>query len=374
MDIGILKCNNRAHSIMKYPKCSIIPSEMLYRILKEKGGETEVRLLKDIMVSERMRARREVIGSLSAMFPMASDKQTNIYDAHHSDDERTATLVRKEGDPPTEDNVVNEVYGSLGATYDLYLNVYKRKSIDDNNMPLNSYIHWLEKFNNAFWNGRAMYYGDGDQRIFKSFTSAPDIGGHELTHGVTQYESGLEYWCDQTHSPGAINESISDVFGSLVKQYMQQQTVDQADWLIGAGIFVEDPKWALRSMKKPGSASPYDKQPAHMKDYVNLPNDEDHDEGGVHINSGIGNYAFYLAADKIGGMSWEKTGLIWYKTLGSGLPTDSSYEIFASHTIQVAGNIFGSGSSEQEAVRKAWTNVGVQVRELSVKKVTRMKK
>jgi Zn-dependent metalloprotease len=127
-------------------------------------------------------------------------------------------------------------------------------------------------------------------------------------------------------------------------------------------------------MKKPGSASPYDKQPAHMRDYVSLPNDEDHDEGGVHINSGIGNHAFYLAADKIGGKAWEKTGLIWYKTLSSGLPTDCSYEIFASHTVQVAGDLFGLGNNEQEAIREAWDGVGIQVRDLSVKEIAKMKK
>lgn len=360
---------------MKYTKCSIIPSEMLVRIFKEKGKESEIHLLRDIIQSEKMRARREVIGSLSAMFPMAAGtgKQRTVYDAKHSDDEIAAIVVRKEGDPPVSDNVVNEVYDGLGSTYDLYLDAYKRKSIDDRNMPLNSFVHWLNHFNNAFWNGRAMYYGDGDQVIFRSFTSAIDICGHELTHGVTQYESGLEYWCDQDHSPGAINESISDVFGSLVKQYAKHQTADKADWLIGEGIFVDDPKSGLRSMKKPGTANPFDTQPDNFADYHPGPIDDEHDEGGVHQFSSFGNRAFYLAADKIGGYAWEKAGLIWYKTLYSGLDTKSSYQDFASHTVQVAGNLFGSGGSEEEAVRNAWETVGVEIKELSVKATTRMK-
>lgn len=360
---------------MKFAKCSIIPTELLLKIYREKGRETDSLLHRDIIKSEKLRAKREVIGSLSAMFPLAGDKEDkNVYDAHNSDDERTSTLVRKEGDSPVGDNVVNEIYDALGATYDLYLNVYNRKSIDANNMPLNAYAHWLFHYNNAFWDGRAMYYGDGDQSLFKSFTSAPDIAGHELTHGVTQYESGLEYWCDKDHSPGAINESISDVFGSLVKQYIKKQTVDKADWLIGEGIFEDDPKWALRSMKKPGTASPYDDQPDNFSNYKPGPKDDAHDEGGVHKFSSFGNYAFYLAAEKIGGNAWEKAGLIWYKTLGSGLPTDSSYQTFAGHTVHVAGTLFGSGGSEQKAVQNAWNTVGVEVKELSVKGATRMKK
>jgi Zn-dependent metalloprotease len=268
-------------------------------------------------------------------------------------------LVRKIGDQAVADNTVNEVFDSLDTTYKLYLDIYHRKSIDDNNMPLNGYVHWLSNFNNAFWDGSKMAYGDGDQSLFKSFTSAIDIGGHELTHGVTQYEAGLEYWCDSNHSPGAINESISDVYGSLVKQYRLGQSASQADWLIGQGIFEENPKWALRSMKEPGTASPYDNQPANFSDYNPGPIDEMHDEGGVHKYSSFGNHAFYLTAIDIGGNAWEKAGLIWYNTLGSGLNTKSSYPDFAGHTIQVARNLFGPESAELKAVEKAWNNVGV---------------
>ena len=304
---------------MKYAKCKIIPTPLLLKVYKEKGMEGEARLQRDIIHSEKIRGRREVIGSLSGMFPLAgSAKHVSIFDAHNYDDERTSTLARREGDSPVSDKVVNEVYDSIGATYDVYWDFYKRKSIDNNNMPLNAYVHWLSGYNNAFWNGRAMFYGDGDGKIFKSFTSAPDIGAHELTHGVTQYEAGLEYWCDKDHSPGAINESISDVFGSIVKQYIKKQTVDKADWLIGEGIFAEDPKWALRSMKKPGTANPYDEQPDNFSKYEPGPIDDDHDEGGVHKFSSFGNLAFCLAAEKIGGNVWEKAGLIWYTTLGSG--------------------------------------------------------
>ena len=347
---------------MKHTVCRIIPTYLLKELMEQQDErELQGHLFNTITLSERLRARREIIGSLSAMFPMASARQRNIHDAHNGMDETASTLVLSEGGPSVGDNVVKEVYDSFGYTYDLYSNVYGRRSIDDHDMPLNGFVHWGMKFMNAFWDGKAMYFGDGDGKIIKSFTSAIDIAGHELTHGVTQYEAALEYWCDQTHQPGALNESMFDCVGSMVKQYALQQTVDNADWLIGQGIFVKDPTWALRSMKKPGTAYPNDRQPSHMRDYVNLPNDQDHDEGGVHINSGIPNYAFYLAATKIGGKVWEKTGLVWYKTLSSGLPTDCSFEIFASHTVQVAGNLFGQDSSEQKAIRDAWAAVGVAV-------------
>lgn len=119
---------------------------------------------------------------------------------------------------------------------------------------------------NAFWDGEKMCFGDGDPRLgIKGFTASIDIMSHELTHGITQYEAALEYWCDRTHHPGAVNESISDVFGSLVKQYVLKQTANNADWLIGQ-IFI-DPNIALRSMKAPGTARPNDPQPAHMREY-----------------------------------------------------------------------------------------------------------
>src|SRR5215467_12457117 len=164
---------------MKYPHCKIISSEMLVRILKDKGGGSEAQLLRDIIVSERIRAKREIIGSLQGIFPAGgSYKQIQIFDADHSDDTMIAKPVRKVGDAPVEDKAVNEVFDSLDTTYNLYLDVYNRKSVDNNNLPLNAYVHWLYQLNNAFWDGKEMCYGDGDQSTFVSFTSAIDIGGH----------------------------------------------------------------------------------------------------------------------------------------------------------------------------------------------------
>ena len=115
-------------------------------------------------------------------------------------------------------------------------------------MRLDSSVHYSQNFDNALWNGNQMIYGDGDGEIFGRFTTAVDVIGHELTHGVTQFEAGLEYHGQS----GALNESISDVFGSLVKQHVNNQTAAQADWLIGVGLFKPGVVGqAIRSMKAP---------------------------------------------------------------------------------------------------------------------------
>jgi len=224
-------------------------------------------------------------------------------------------------------------------------------------MRLDSSVHYGEGYNNAFWNGTQMVYGDGDGQIFNRFTISLDVIGHELTHGVTQYEAALEYQ-DQ---PGALNESMSDVFGSLVKQYALKQTAEKADWLIGAGLLTRKIKGvALRSMKAPGTAYDdptigKDSQPAHMRDYVNTSSDN----GGVHINSGIPNHAFYLTAMEIGGKAWEKTGRIWYITLRDRLRESSNFQETANLTFEVAGSLFGKDSKEQKAVFTGWQDVGL---------------
>jgi Zn-dependent metalloprotease len=172
---------------------------------------------------------------------------------------------------------------------------------------------------------------------------------------VTQFTAALVYH----KQAGALNESFSDVFGSLVKQKSRGQTADQADWLIGKGIMGPGMGEALRSLKAPGTAFKYDNQPAHVDDYVELPDDTNphNDNGGVHVNSGIPNHAFYLAATAIGGNAWEAAGHIWYRVLTERLHAEADFKTAAEATVEVAGRDFSS--TEQEAVRKAWQDVGV---------------
>jgi Zn-dependent metalloprotease len=210
-----------------------------------------------------------------------------------------------------------------------------------------------------------MVYGDGDedlpaeQRLFNRFTISLDVIGHELTHGVTQYEANLAYW-DQS---GALNESLSDVFGSLVKQYQRKQTAAEADWIIGEGLFTANVNGVgIRSMKAPGTAYNDPKlgkepQPAHKKDNVSTIEDN----GGVHINSRIPNHAFYVASLEMGGYAWEKMGKIWYKTLTDKLQARSTFQDAANLTSEAAAELFGTNSLEQQAVSKGWAEVGITV-------------
>ncbi|MFE5805770.1 M4 family metallopeptidase [Streptomyces sp. NPDC056491] len=260
------------------------------------------------------------------------------------------------------DEPVNRAFDGLGLTRDFYREVFRRDSIDGRGMRLDGYVHFGRKYNNAFWDGRQMVFGDGDGKLFGNLTGSLDVIAHELTHGVTEHTSGFEYH----NQSGALNESASDVFGSLVKQWSLKQSADEADWLIGADVWTPGiDADALRSMKAPGHAYNNalfgkDPQPDRMSKFMHLPDTEQGDNGGVHINSGIPNKAFFLTAVGIGGFAWEGAGLIWYESLkASGV--EAQFQDFARTTVQKAGELFGIGSAEQSAVLAAWQEVEVPV-------------
>jgi Zn-dependent metalloprotease len=344
----------------------ILPPYMLKNIAT-KGTPAQKNLAIDtIKLSAQMRGQRQALADFTAAtFRVAvAGKNRVIYDAQNGSN-LPGTVVRKEGDAPSADVAVNEAYDGSGATYDLYNDVYQRNSIDGNGMRLDSTVHYRQGYDNAFWDGEQMVYGDGDEnlpeaeRLFNRFTISIDIIGHELTHGVTQFEAKLQYF----QQPGALNESMSDVFGSLVKQYHLQQTPAEADWIIGAGLLTSNVNGVgIRSMKAPGTAydDPVlgkDPQPAHMNDYVTTVSDN----GGVHINSGIPNKAFYVTALELGGHAWERAGQIWYVTLKDKLGANSNFQDCANLTHQTAGELFGAGSIEQQAVQKGWAEVGITI-------------
>lgn len=270
------------------------------------------------------------------------------------------TLVRSEGQASTGDITVDEAYDGLGATYALFWEAFGRNSIDDEGLALYAHVHFGQDYDNAFWDGQRMVFGDGDGDLFNRFTCSPDVIGHELSHGMTEDEGPLWYF----RQSGALNESISDVFGSLVKQRILDQTADKADWLIGVGLFTSKVQGkALRSMKEPGTAydDPVlgkDPQPGHMRDYVRTWADN----GGVHINSGIPNRAFYQVAARLGGYAWEKAGRIWYEALRDPrLKPDCNFSTFARITILAATRLYGVGSVEEDVVRDSWGEVGIKV-------------
>jgi len=330
---------------------------MLHAIVERGTPKQRAWALQALAVSERIRGRRELLGKLATVTATPTEgKQRSVYDAGHGS-QLPGALVRSEGDRPVKDVAVNEAYDGAGATWDLYHAAYGRNSIDDRGMPLVSTVHYRVDYDNAFWDGSQMVYGGGDGKIFERFTTCIDVIGHELSHGVIQYEADLAY----SGQSGALNESFADVFGSLVKQWSLGQTAEKADWLIGAGIFRPGVTGvALRSMAAPGTAydDPVlgkDPQPADMSHYVETFDDN----GGVHINSGIPNRAFYLAATAIKGHAWETAGKIWYVTLRDRLRPDSDFSAAATLTVAVATELFGTRSAPVGAVRAAWKKVGV---------------
>ncbi len=346
------------------PMNCFVPPHILKNIAT-KGTEKQRALAIDTLkTSEQMRGQRQALADFSAAAfrVQMAGKERIVYDARNGSS-LPGTIARRENDPATADVGVNEAFEGSGITYDLFSNIYQRNSIDGSGMRLDSTVHYQRGYDNAFWIGEQMVYGDGDEdlpeseRLFNRFTISLDIIGHELTHGVTQFEAKLVY----LQQSGALNESMSDVFGSLVKQYKENETAAEADWIIGEGLFTSNVNGVgIRSMKAPGTAydDPVigkDPQPAHMKDYVNTISDN----GGVHINSGIPNRAFYITALELGGHAWERAGQIWYVTLKDRLTANSKFQDCANLTFQVAGQLFGAGSIEQQAVKKGWAEVGL---------------
>ena len=353
--------------------CSIAPPDILIQVA-ERGHTARDResAARTLAASASLRARRVLVtqmvqqnlASVSALVPTSTGERNSVYDvAGGGNWQLPGSLARGQKDGPSgTDPAVDQAWEGADETYRFYSDELGRNSIDGHGLELVSSVHYGTDFDNAFWNGSQMVYGDGSGRIFVigGLTAAIDVIAHELTHGVTQYTAGLEY----STQPGALNESFSDVFGSIVKQRALGQTVDQADWLIGAGILgtaFTDNKTALRSMKAPGTANDFDRQPADMSHYMELPDDNDprHDHGGVHLNSGIPNHAFYRVAMALGGHSWERAGRIWFRALTQALKSDSDFHAAAEATVNAAGELFPDSGEESDAVQQAWKEVGV---------------
>ena len=332
--------------------CSIIPSSMLRKLaMLDEFREQREQLLASADLAAFMRGQRAAVSEATLLPRMAlsAQKHRDVFDAGGRN-VLVGKLARAEGGPATPDPVINEAYDSTGTTWDFYFQVLRRNSIDGQGLPLESTVHSARAVNNAFWNGKRMVFGDATANgpFTGSFAATVDVVAHELAHGVTQYSvpGGLTY----LEQPGALNESWSDVFGSLVKQWSLKQSASEADWLIGAGILKPRYGQALRSLKAPGTAWVQDDQPRSMGGYVQ--------GGDVHTNSGIPNHAFYLAATALGGFAWDKAGPIWYRALGL-MGAEAGFADAAHATIEAAGALFGASGSEAQAVTQAWQQVQV---------------
>jgi Zn-dependent metalloprotease len=352
--------------------CSILPPYIV-KHMRTSGDERLERIaetMQDIM--QRLRERRQERFSAIApqiLAPSPTPLERTIFDCGKTN-QLPGRRVFGEGESLPADPAAKEAYTYCGVTWKFYRDVFKRYSVDNRGLPLKSSVHYQEGPNgldNAFWDGSQMIYGDGDAIVFGRFTQSLDVIGHELTHGVTQNTAALAY----AGQSGALNEHFSDVFGILVRQWQgaangdaHQSDPGSADWIIGKELFLPGVKGVgLRSMSNPGSAYDdprigKDPQPKHMSGYVQLENTPDQDNGGVHFNSGIPNYAFYLAAKAIGGPAWETTGSIWYITLTERLRADADFAKCATETISVARDHYGDAIAQKVAA--AWASVGVQ--------------
>ncbi len=282
-------------------QCTIIPPYILEELAK-RGNTSCKKTLND--TQRILQKRNTVLNNLLIQENEEGKGDRYIYDSKNEYKQRVA-LIRKENDAKVDDVIVNEVYDMSGFVKDYFKTSFDLNSIDDNGMDVISNIRYGKDYNNAFWDGDEMTYGEGDGIQFQDFTKAIDVIAHELMHGVTQFLANLEY---QAQS-GALNEHFSDVFGTIIKQKYLKQDVTCADWLIGDLIVTEKfPGKAIRSMKAPGTANDFDSQPEHMDNfYTGLS-----DNQGVHINSGILNKAFYLTALEIG---IDDSALLWFETL-----------------------------------------------------------
>ena len=342
-------------------RCTLIPPYILQALARHADPAVRDAAIATLgfdrtFAVNRLLGDRAIRAAAETAAPVAARLDRLIHDAHGTET-LPGRLVRSEGDPASSDVAVDEAYDGLGDTWKLYEDVYGRNSIDDAGLALSGTVHFSRQYDNAYWDGEQMVFGDGDGVLFNRFTSSVDVIGHELTHGVTGATADLAY----KGQSGALNESISDVFGSLVKQYALGQSAAEADWLIGAGLLATGVHGvALRSMRAPGTAyddpqlGGKDPQPGDMTGYVTTTSDN----GGVHTNSGIPNHAFYLAATGLGGNAWERAGHIWYTALtGGDLPSTATFARFAQLTATTADTLYGA--TAKQAVADAWTGVGI---------------
>jgi bacillolysin len=235
-----------------------------------------------------------------------------------------------------------------GVVYDYYKAKFNRNSLDGLGMGLKSTVHYSRNYNNAFWNGIQMVYGDGDGVNFTVLSGGLDVVGHEMTHGVDEKEANLIY----EYQSGALNESMSDAFGAFIEYYSQ---ANKFDWLMGEDIWTPNKAGdALRDMADPTKCG----DPDNMSKFVVSPNTQAGDWGGVHTNSGIPNKACYLTASNPN-VGINKAEQIYYRALTNYLISSSNFHDARVALVQSATDLYGASSAEVAAVNAAWTTVGV---------------
>jgi Zn-dependent metalloprotease len=342
--------------------CFAVPRRLLTQLADDDDDAAESELLRSqIDHSSKLRARRAA-RSQQRPEPKPGRKllARQVYDAGG----RTflpGRLLRDEDDPPTRDKEADRAYENVGIAMQFFKQVLGRDSVDGKGMRIDTSVHYGYRFTNAMWTGEQMIVGDGDGRHIEGLAHSLGIIAHEFVHGVTQHivRGGLGV-VEVTGQPprlkgeaGALNESFSDVFASMIKQWHGGQDVTQADWLLGEDILAPGSGKAIRSLKDPGNNRLTWRNDDQIKDYRRYsPTDE------AHKASGIPNHAFYLAAMALGGNSWETLARIWLKGFDR-LRVRGTFLDAAHYTVDVAATLHGKRSAPHEAIKAAWRRVNV---------------
>jgi Zn-dependent metalloprotease len=253
---------------------------------------------------------------------------------------------------PQKDEYATDAHWGSQMTYDYYFEEHGRNSIDNDGFQLNSYVHYSEDFVNAFWDGSRMTYGDGSGGV-TPLTSL-DIAGHEVTHGLTTMTAGLIYSMES----GALNESFSDIFGASIERFARPE---DWNWLLGDDIGL-----TLRSLSNPNA---YTDPDTYFGDYwADL---DGGDSGGVHTNSGVQNFWYYLLTEggtgtndngddyDVTGVDFEASSAIAFRNLTVYLTPSSQFDDARFFAIESAVDLFGVCTFEVEQTANAWYAVGV---------------
>jgi Zn-dependent metalloprotease len=343
--------------------CSFVPPTVIEHLARHSGVGTpdpgaaqRTAVLSQQLRELRVNATPDLPSVLTSAVPEQQAKGERVI----YDDQNTAVFdvakVRTEGGKVHTAENVNQAYDYAGAAREYFMREHDRNSIDHNGLVVNVNVNFDVDFLNAFWDGVRLVLGNGDGQIFVDFAKSPDVVGHELSHGVVQFTANLVY----KGQSGALNEHFADVFGSLIEQSLRGEDFDSANWLIGDEIMAPDLFGeALRSMAHPGTAydNPVlgkDPQPDHMSRYYDGPADNQ----GVHINSGIVNRAFYVAASELGTAS---AGRIWYAGLQNLWPTATFMD--AAQVLSAQARILARDEKVDrqaaQVVRGAFRSVGI---------------
>lgn len=341
--------------------CSIVPIAVLKRYAKDHHFPVETRVdwLSSVHADEAFRKMRSTTpryslsGGSAGLTPSSPTNEGTARSLVFDCAQSTALPGNAIASPETSSDTT--VARTATVTMDVirfYSSLFHHDSIDGRGGDVISSVHYGRGYNNAFWRINQMAYGDGDGRLFNDFTLSPDVICHELTHGITQFTAELNY----SAQAGGLNESMSDIFGSMFRQWRQQQDVKQADWLIGAEIIGPIPRnqgiTCLRDLANPAAQHCLAPQISHMKDFK--------PRMDPHESSGIANTAFYTAAMALRGYSWEVLGKIWYGALTDYPPAPRlTFRQFAERTRRQASKQFPGNVGALNAINKGWERVGL---------------